>query len=265
MLSIPDRLLVLGLDGATWTVLDAMRGRGVLPNLDALVSRSAHGTLRSSVPPMTAAAWATMQTGCSPVRHGIFDHRYFDAASGRMKVNHAGRIRVPTTWQLLSRAGRAIVSLNLPGTFPAPAGVNGLVVGGMDAPHFEAATASCPEFAARLRAEAPGYTLQYHWKRAPQSLDELAVNAERTVASFLGRAEGALVADRFRPDWSALMVQFQNLDPFQHRVWRYLNVDETGIEDAPWNCAAESVLRGLDAAVGLLLELAERRARRCWP
>ena len=26
------------------------------------------------------------------------------------------------------------------------------------------------------------------------------------------------------------MVQFQNLDPFQHRVWRYLNVDETGID-----------------------------------
>ena len=27
------------------------------------------------------------------------------------------------------------------------------------------------------------------------------------------------------------MVQFQNLDPFQHRVWPYLNVNETGIED----------------------------------
>jgi predicted AlkP superfamily phosphohydrolase/phosphomutase len=36
-------------------------------------------------------------------------------------------------------------------------------------------------------------------------------------------------------------------------------VDETGIEDAPWNRAAASVLRGLDAAVGMLLELAELR------
>ena len=36
-----DRLLILGLDGATWTVLDPMRARGLMPNLDALLARSA--------------------------------------------------------------------------------------------------------------------------------------------------------------------------------------------------------------------------------
>jgi predicted AlkP superfamily phosphohydrolase/phosphomutase len=39
-----ERLLILGLDGATWTVLDPMRRRGLIPNLDALLARSAHGT-----------------------------------------------------------------------------------------------------------------------------------------------------------------------------------------------------------------------------
>ncbi len=255
----PRRLLILGLDGATWTVLDAMRARGRMPHLDRFLRDAASGTLRSSVPPMTAAAWSTMQTGCGPVKHGIFDHRYHDAASGRMKVNHAGRIRVPTLWQLLSQSGRSIVSLNLPGTFPAPSGIRGVVVSGMDAPHFDAATSSCPDFAARLREEAPEYTLQYHWKRAPLSLEELQENARRTVVTFRGRAQGGLVADRFVPDWSTLMVQFQNLDPFQHRVWPYLNVDETGREDSAWNAAAESVLTGLDDAVGMLLELADKR------
>jgi predicted AlkP superfamily phosphohydrolase/phosphomutase len=254
-----DRLLVLGLDGATWNVLDPMRRRGRMPNLDALLMDSARGTLRSSVPPMTAAAWATMQTGCGPARHGIFDHRYYDAASGRMKVNHAARIRVPTTWQILSEAGRSIISLNLPGTFPAPAGVRGIVVSGMDAPHLDAATKSCPAFAARLKALVPDYSLKYFWKRAPQSLDELQENARQTVNSFRGRAEGGLLADRAQADWSVLMVQFQNLDPFQHRAWRHLNVDETGINDPPWNAAAETVLEGLDTAIGRLVELADRR------
>ena len=55
------------------------------------------------------------------------------------------------------------------------------------------------------------------------------------------------------------MVQFQNLDPFQHRVWPYLNVDETGIDDPDWNAAAAEVIRGLDEAIGRLCELAERR------
>src|SRR5918998_1965375 len=253
-----DRLVILGLDGATWTVLDPMRRRGLMPHLDALLARSAHGTLRSTIPPVTSAAWTTMMTGCGPARHGVFDHRYYDVPAGQMKVNHSGRVRVPTFWHLLSRAGRSVVSLNVPVTYP-PLDVRGVVVSGMDAPHLDAALSSAPQFAERLRAEVPRYTLRYFWKRAPQSLAELAENARLTAESFLGRAEGGLLADEMVPDWSALMVQFQNLDPFQHRVWRYLNVDETGIDDPAWNAAAGVVLRGLDVAIGLLCELADRR------
>src|SRR5262249_46172122 len=74
-----------------------------------------------------------------------------------------------------------------------------------------------------------------------------------------GRAKGALLADEMRPDWAAMMVQFQNLDPFQHRAWPYLNVDETGIDDPAHNAAAAQVLRGLDDAIGMLCDLADRR------
>jgi predicted AlkP superfamily phosphohydrolase/phosphomutase len=55
------------------------------------------------------------------------------------------------------------------------------------------------------------------------------------------------------------MVQFQNLDPFQHRVWPYLNVDDTGVERPEWNNAAAEVIRGLDEAIGRLCELAAKR------
>jgi predicted AlkP superfamily phosphohydrolase/phosphomutase len=199
-----------------------------------------------------------MMTGCDPARHGVFDHRYYDATEGRMKVNHSGRIRVPTVWHLISGAGRSVISLNLPGLYP-PLKVRGIVVSGMDAPHLEAALSAAPEFGARLKAEAPGYGLGYFWKRAPQSLEELTTNARLTAESFRGRAEGGWLADRIVTDWSVLMVQFQNLDPFQHRVWRYLNVDETGIDLPDWNDAAGEVIRGLDEAIGRLCELAAKR------
>src|SRR4051794_38664407 len=253
-----ERIVVLGLDGATWTVLDPMRQRGLMPNLDALLARAAHGTLTSVIPPVTTAAWTTMMTGCTPPRHGVFDHRYYDAAAGRMKVNHSGRIRVPTLWHQLAQAGRSMVCLNLPGLYPPPK-LPGVVVSGLDSPHLDGALQSAPEFGARLKAEVPAYSLRYFWKHAPQSLEELTANAALTVESFRGRAEGGLLADSMVPDWSVLMVQFQNLDPFQHRVWRYLNVDETGIDRPEWNAAAATVIRGLDDAIGLLCELADRR------
>ena len=257
-MSQPERLLILGLDGATWSVLDPMRQRGVMPNLDALLARSAHGTLRSCIPPVTSAAWSTMMTGCDPSRHGVFDHRYLDVAADRLKVNHSGRIRVPTVWKQLSDAGRSVISLNLPATYPPPK-VRGLVVSGMDAPHLDAALSGNPAFAERLKAEVPGYHLKSIWKRPPRDLAEMRANSQATADLFLAEARAGYLADETVPDWATLLVQFQNLDPFQHRAWRYLNVDETGIDDPAFNMLAESVMTGLDRAIGELCELADRR------
>ena len=253
-----DRLVILGLDGATWTVLDPAIRRGWMPNLAALFESSARGTLRSSVPPVTSAAWTTFMTGVSPGKHGVFDHRHYDAQAGRMKVNHSGRVRVPTFWHMLSDSGLPVVSLNVPVTYP-PLDVNGIVVSGMDAPHLDAALSKAPEFADRLKIEVPGYHMKVLWKRPPRDLEELRANSKATAEVFRARAEAAILADRMRPDWAALMVQFQNLDPFQHRAWRHLNVDETGIDDPRMTEAAGDALRGLDAAIGMLVELAERR------
>ena len=60
-----------------------------------------------------------------------------------MKVNHSGRVRVPTFWHLLSEVGRSVVSLNVPVTYP-PLDVRGVVVSGMDAPHLDAALSGAP-------------------------------------------------------------------------------------------------------------------------
>jgi predicted AlkP superfamily phosphohydrolase/phosphomutase len=253
-----ERLLLIGLDGATWTVLDPMRKRGLMPNLDALLARSAYGTLRSTIPPMTSAAWTTMMTGCGPARHGVFDHRYFDIGANRMRVNHAGRVRVPTFWQLLSQAGHTVVSLNVPVTYP-PSQVRGVMVSGIDAPHIDAALSGSAAFGKRIKEEVPGYHIRALWKRPPQTVEEMNANAQATTELGRARVHAANIADEMNPNWSALMVQFQNLDPFQHRAWRYLNVDETGIEDAGMNAGAEEVFRGLDEAIGGLCELADRR------
>ena len=258
-----DRLLVLGLDGATWSVLDPMRRRGLMPNLDALLSGAAHGTLRSIIPPVTTAAWTTMMTGCGPARHGVFDHRYYDAAEGRMKVNHSGRIRVPTVWHLLSER-RALDRLaESAGACIPPIKVKGIVVSGMDcAAPSGGACRLLPSSPPRLRPRRPAMAWATSGNERPQSLEELTNNARLTAESFRGRAEGGWLADRIVPDWSVLMVQFQNLDPFQHRVWPYLNVDETGVDRPDWNTAAAEVIRGLDEAIGRLCELAGKRGRR---
>ena len=198
-----------------------------------------------------------MMTGCGPARHGVFDHRYYDAAEGRMKVNHSGRIRVPTVWHLLSGAGRSIVSLNVPGVYP-PLKVRGIVVSGMDAPHLEAAL-SAPRVRGSTCDRCTGYGLGYFWKGA--SIARRTDQKRRAHRRQLPRprSRGACSPTSSSPTGRCLMVQFQNLDPFQHRVWPYLNVDETGSIGPSGIAPRPRSIRGFDDAIGVLCDLADKR------
>lgn len=251
------RVMFLGLDGGTMLAFGPLFERGLLPNLAALWRRSAHGVLRSSTPMVTPVAWTSFSTGCLPPAHGIHEFYYVETSDRTVRPNHAGRVRVPTLWQILSAAGREVVSLNLPMTYPPPS-VNGIVVAGADAPGKDWAFAQCPDFGREIFAEVPDYTHKIVWKGRPKRLDELKCVAARCRAVFHAQAEAAERADR-RADWSAMMVHFHNLDSLQHRLWPYLDVDETGVRQRGWNAEVESCLRALDDAAGRLMELASRR------
>ena len=107
-----------------------------------------------STPMVTPVAWTSFSTGCLPPTHGIHDFSYVDPIDRTVCSNHAGRVRVPTLWQILSASGREVVSLNLPMTYPPP-GVRGLVVAGADAPGLDWAFAQCPEFRDEVAAHVP--------------------------------------------------------------------------------------------------------------
>lgn len=252
-----SRVVFLGLDGGTMSVLGPGFERGWLPNLAALWRRSAHGALRSSAPMVTPVAWTSFLTGCQPHVHGIHEFYYVDPSDRTIRCNHAGRVRVPNLWQILSAAGREVVSLNLPMTYPPPR-VRGLVVAGSDAPGLDWAFAQCPEFAAEIFEHVPDYTHKIVWKTRPKSLDELRRLAARNQAVFRAQVDAAERADA-RTDWAALMVHFHNLDSLQHRLWPYLDVDETGVRQPGWNEEVERCMRSLDESAGRLMELASKR------
>ena len=57
------RLLVIGLDGATFTLLHPWMEGGLLPHLREIRDNGVCGTVRSSIPPVTAPAWQCFMTG----------------------------------------------------------------------------------------------------------------------------------------------------------------------------------------------------------
>ena len=68
----PRRLLVVGIDGASWPLLEPGMAAGELPQLAGLARRGLRGDLRSTPIPESSMAWSTLRTGVSPGVHGVF-------------------------------------------------------------------------------------------------------------------------------------------------------------------------------------------------
>lgn len=260
--SAHDRVLVIGLDGGTYDVLVPLAERGLLPNLRRLMAESALAVLHSTQPYITPAAWTTFQTGVDVADHGVLDYRYLDHRQGQLLLNHARRIACPTLFDAVAAAGGAVVSLNLPMTYPPRGDVPGIVVGGIECPSIEAALAPYPAFARRLRQSDARFDLATIWRRRPRDLDELRRHAADTRADFRGRVSAAILADEL-VDWRLMAVQFQTLDALQHRCWHLLGVDDRASQESPappaWTNEVRQALSALDDCVGDLVELAERR------
>src|SRR5262249_36051159 len=75
----PYRALVLGVDGATFDVIDPLVAAGRMPALAALMRDGVRARLRSTCPPVSAPAWVTFLTGKQPGRHGVFNFQNLDA------------------------------------------------------------------------------------------------------------------------------------------------------------------------------------------
>lgn len=67
----PVRLMLVGIDGATWNVAGPMMERGQLPTLASLVRGGASGILESIEPTYSPRIFTTIATGKSADKHGI--------------------------------------------------------------------------------------------------------------------------------------------------------------------------------------------------
>src|SRR3954465_12365411 len=114
------KLIVVGLDAATFDVIDPLVEAGELPSLAGLLDRGARGRLRSTTHPLTPLAWTTMVTGVNAGRHGIWDFSRRDASGYRLELVNGSDARAPALWHRLAAAGRRVGVVNVPFTWPAP-------------------------------------------------------------------------------------------------------------------------------------------------
>lgn len=131
--SSSHRVVMIGLDGATWTIIDRLVDNGELPTFERLKTEGAYGALRSVDCYFTPPAWTSMLTGYSPERTGVYTFGKWESDKKRFGGVSAMDVEVPMVWDIASRVGKSVAVVNVPVTYPAHE-VNGIMVSGFMAP-----------------------------------------------------------------------------------------------------------------------------------
>ncbi len=235
-------LTVIGLDSATFDVVDPMLAAGELPNLGRLCDSGARGVLRSTTHPLTPHAWATIVTGVNAGRHGIWDFTERDETGYQLRLVNGSFRRAPAVWDRLRRSGRRSGIVNVPFTWPAPE-VNGFAVAGFDAAAREQGLTHPESLRNELRQRYGSLELD---NKFPLTDGKLDLDLVRRAATQKVEIVGWL-AERFDPE--LLFVVFMAADHIHHLCWTEWEADGLASPVA-------EVYRILDEAVGALVELA---------
>ncbi|HEY3176552.1 MAG TPA: alkaline phosphatase family protein [Candidatus Polarisedimenticolia bacterium] len=102
---LKNPIVLIGLDGADWQIIDPLIDQGKLPNLTRLKARSTWGHMRSSEPILSPLLWTTAVTGKPPDEHGIIDFLVPDPVTGRRSPITSRSRKVRALWNIFSERG----------------------------------------------------------------------------------------------------------------------------------------------------------------
>lgn len=241
------RVIVIGLDGGTFDLIDPWLDAGELPAIAQLLRGGSRARLRSTHPPLTPVAWSSMLTGCNPGRHGAF-------AFMRIGRDHVpeflsgGSIPLPTVFERLSRSGVRVGAVNIPWTWPPPK-LEGFCLSGLDAPFFGPGIDHPPGLFDEVAEKFGGYfdkVVQPDGDAYP--LDRLEDRIDKTgeIARYLART---------RPV-DLLAVCFVSTDHVQHHFFRTRSVtarDGRRVDDLllhTWRTVDRQIERIVDELAG---------------
>ena len=263
------KLLVFGIDGATWDVIDPLAGE--LPALGGLRARGGWATLRSMEPLFSPLLWTTMASGKPPEQHGVHGFHV-----------HSTDCAVPRFWDVMHGAGLSVGTWKWLVTWP-PSRVGAFQVPAWLAPEPD----TWPERLSFIKEIELSRRMNRKQVASRRALPALAWAGAQGGLRFstLARAARVALQQRLRPDplrdffdgqvlrvWMDRDVAVKALhdadpavftftdyatDAVPHRFWRYREPDRFPGTDpalvARWGEAVNDTYRQADAVLGELI------------
>ena len=246
------RVFLIGLDGATWEVIDPLLKRGRLPNLGRLIQEGSRSTLVSMLPSKSPALWTTIATGKEFDAHGINDFTEVvreDGTRNEVVMHMTSNMRTTKAlWNIVGDRGGTSAFIGWWVTWPAEP-VKGVMVSS-HVPLEQTGGAGRPTKGTLLAGDGGGQTWPPEFFeslrpmiRTPESvtLDEvrrfMAAEPDELDKSVVEGFRWAYAADEtYRAVNRRLLasdaehdlwgIYYNGIDVVSHRYWKYLEPDK---------------------------------------
>lgn len=264
--------VLIGLDGATYTILEPLMQDGVMPFLRDFIANGVHGVLNSTTHPLTPPAWTSLMTGQTPGTHGIYDFVTVewdgDHPGYRLLTSHD--IKSETIWSIAGRQECKVTSLNFPCMFPPPE-INGFLMPGF-VPWQYLPRAVHPKGLYKRLKEQPEFNardISMDWdveRKALQGLPE--EDYEPWIRHHIAREQQWFQITKFlmqNEPCELTAILFDGVDKLQHLCFALLDPKSYPENPTPWEQSvrelAISYFRELDEFIRDIVTMAGPAAR----
>ena len=238
-----QKVLMIGLDGATFSLLKPLVEQGLMPFLGKVLEEGYHAELISTPVPLTPPGWISTVTGVRPERHGIYDFLRPEITDNGvfLKVNDSRDIKTNTVWTIASRQGKRITSMNFYGMSP-PVELDGnLISGFIPWKHLRSATTPESLFedikaSKNIDIKKLGMDISEE-KKCIQGLPEEEYEDWIEMQAVRDRNWTNLMKKLMKEDPTDLTaIVYDGTDKIQHLFWRYLDPElADGAINSEWD------------------------------
>ena len=132
MSDLPNRVILIGWDGAPPEMVESMVDEGKLPHVAEVMKRGSTFHALNPYPTITASNWTTIATGAWPGRHSVTGYSVHHPGEPLNRL-HIGfnteECAVEHIWEAAERAGKRSILVKYETAWP-PTIRNGIVIGG---------------------------------------------------------------------------------------------------------------------------------------
>jgi predicted AlkP superfamily phosphohydrolase/phosphomutase len=243
------KVMVIGLDcAAPELVFDKWKDE--LPTFHKLYSGGLYGELQSCIPAITVPAWSSMMSSKDPGTLGIYGFRNRrDYTYDDLYIATSAAVKEPRVWDILSDAGKQVVTVGVPQTFPIKP-VNGVCVSSFLTPSLESGFTYPAALAEKLLSIAPRYQVDVRNFRTPDKdwlLKQLWDMTEMRFAVLNHLMENQ--------PWDYFMWVEMGVDRIHHGMWSFMDSQHRKYE--PGNQYEDSIkeyYQLIDAQMATMLD-----------